>query len=66
MSPKQYLQQLRMEKAAELLTNTTYKVSLISSSVGYDDQLAFSKNFKHFYGISPLKYREEQKVKVQF
>lgn len=57
MSPKQYLQQLRMNKASELLTHTSYKVSLIANSVSYSDQLAFSKAFKNFFGISPLKYR---------
>lgn len=65
MSPKQYLQNLRMNKAAELLANTSYKVSLISISVGYADQLAFSKAFKQFFGVSPLKYRSINSQQVQ-
>lgn len=65
MSPKQYLQNLRMNKAAELIANTSYKVSLISISVGYADQLAFSKAFKQFFGVSPLKYRSINSQQVQ-
>lgn len=58
ISPKQYLQQLRMNKAAELLVHTSHNISLVASSVSYSDQFAFSKAFKNFFGISPLKYRE--------
>ena len=60
MSPKQYLQTVRMEKAAELLKSTKYQVSEIAMSVGYEDSLAFSKAFKNYYGISPLQYRHHE------
>ncbi len=62
ISPKKYLQKLRMEKAAELLENTDYKVSEISVSVGYDDQLAFSKAFKGYFGVSPVSYRTKNNL----
>ena len=58
MSPKQYLQNLRMKKAAELLEISEYRVSEISVSVGYEDQLAFSKTFKSHFGTSPTEYRK--------
>jgi len=57
LSPKQYLKKVRMEKAVELLTDTNYPIALIAKSVGYDDQLAFSKAFKLTFGISPSAYR---------
>ncbi len=57
MSPKAYLQKLRMEKAAELIADTDYSVYEISKAVGYDDQLLFSKMFKKYHGVSPLVFR---------
>lgn len=60
MSPKQYLQKIRMEKSAEMLLQTSYSISLIASSVGYDDQLAFSKAFRSYYKKSPSQYRKSE------
>lgn len=57
VSPKQYLQKIRMEKAADLLANTQYSIAIVSYSVGYEDQLAFSKIFKSYHGLSPTQYR---------
>lgn len=59
MSPKQYLQKIRMERAAELLLQTRYDVGLIAASVGYGDLFAFSRTFKQFYKISPTEYRRQ-------
>ena len=61
ISPKQYLQKVRMERATFLLLRTDEDISLIAKSVGYDDALLFSKMFKHYYGISPQKYRLRNK-----
>lgn len=57
-SPQEYLLNVRMEKAKSLLKKTDTPISGIASSVGYADQLAFSKIFKQWYGISPRDYRE--------
>ena len=62
ISPKQYLQKIRMERATFLLINTDEEISLIAKSVGYDDALLFSKMFKQHYGISPQKYRQKNKI----
>ena len=58
ISPKQYLQKVRMENAAKYLRETNYSVSLIASSVGYGDICCFSKAFKNFYGVSPKAFRK--------
>ena len=57
-SPQEYLVNLRMEKAREMLRNTGMQINAIAASVGYHDQLAFSKIFKQHYGVSPKAYRE--------
>ena len=61
LSPKQYLQKVRMEKARELLLQTNYEIRLIASSVGYSDQLAFSKVFKQHYGCAPTQFRNRNR-----
>lgn len=57
VSTKDYLTNLRIEKAKELLCGNTMAVNEISASVGYPDALAFSKIFKKQTGLSPSEYR---------
>jgi len=61
-SPKEYLLSLRMEKAKSLLEKTDMPVNAIANSVGYTDQLAFSRMFKEYTGISPKAFREKHKI----
>lgn len=60
-SPKEYLLCLRMEKAKTLLEKTDMPINSIANSVGYTDQLAFSRMFKRYSGVSPRAYREDDK-----
>ena len=53
----QYLTDLRMEKAIELLKTTEDKTYIIAEKVGYPDPNYFSYVFKKQYGIAPSKYR---------
>lgn len=61
ISPKQYLMNLKLKKACRLLTTTGLPVSVISSSLGFDDQLAFSRLFKKTYSESPSEYRKSRR-----
>lgn len=54
----EYLIRKRMEKAGELLKNTSMKVSDISERCGYDNQRYFSSSFKKFYGCTPTEFKE--------
>ncbi|MBY3621855.1 AraC family transcriptional regulator [Acinetobacter sp. CUI P1] len=56
MSPKQYLLKVRMDKAKELLGGTL-TIDQVSSSVGFNDALYFSKQFRKWSGMSPSEYR---------
>ncbi len=58
MSPKQYISIRKLEKAKALLKETELNINEIANSVGYFDQLAFSKFFTNNVGISPKKYRQ--------
>lgn len=63
MSPQAYLMKIRMERACELLKNTTLPVRIIAGSVGYENPLTFSKVFKQKYGVGPKEYRMENQGK---
>ena len=62
MSPKQYLLNKRLTRAKELLKETNASVFEIANSVGYDDQLYFSRIFKKHIGISPTEYKNASKT----
>ena len=53
-----YINRLRVEKAATLLTETGRPLNEIAELCGFEDQSWFSKIFKNFTHISPGKYRE--------
>ena len=47
-----------MEKAKQLLKDARFKITDISSRVGYSDGNYFGKSFKKYSGLSPSEYRE--------
>lgn len=53
-----YLQDLRLSKAKELLSKTKNPVKQISAEVGYGDPKHFAKIFKSVTGIKPNEYRQ--------
>lgn len=59
MTPVQYLQALRLERARELLESTRESIDRITQRVGYEDVSSFRRLFKQFTGISPAEYRRK-------
>jgi|GEM_PF-6611435 len=57
-----YLCNIRMEKACELLETTKLKVYEISHMVGYLDEKHFSKMFSKKYDMTPATYRKTSKI----
>ncbi|KAF1299495.1 hypothetical protein BAU15_02305 [Enterococcus sp. JM4C] len=57
-----YLEGIRMEKAASLLTTSNLMVYEISEQVGYKNVDYFYKKFRQYYKISPNEYRSQDKV----
>ncbi|WP_189011887.1 AraC family transcriptional regulator [Paenibacillus marchantiophytorum] len=57
-SPIEYLIQLRVNKAKELLIYTDRTLKEISESVGYADSYYFSRIFKKQEGVSPKSFKE--------
>ncbi len=57
-SPKRYLTQTRMEKAALLLRSGQYKIKEVAAMVAYPNQLHFSAAFHKYFGVSPVAYKK--------
>lgn len=53
-----WLQQRRMERAAELLRDSSLSVLGVAQSVGYSSASQFSAVFRRQYGMSPTVYRK--------
>ena len=58
ISPRQYVQNLRIETAKKLLESGNESISNISSECGFSTIFYFSKLFKDKTGYSPYEYRE--------
>lgn len=55
----EYVLNLRMTRAKELLLDESLQVQTISERLGYKDNNYFSKAFRTFYGISPSEFKEK-------
>ncbi|MGO4181469.1 response regulator [Paenibacillus sp. TAF43_2] len=58
----EYLTEIRIEKAKEMLGDIKYKVYQISFQVGYKDPVHFSKLFKKQVGCTPKEYRRQRGI----
>lgn len=56
-SPMQYILSIRINNAVSLLETTDYNVTEISTIVGYDNPLYFSRIFRKQKGVSPTEFR---------
>ena len=60
MNPSEYLANLRMNKAKELLRNTDMLIKDVGTAVGYEDDRSFRRRFKKYTGVTPAQYRDER------
>ncbi len=57
-SPRRYLTEFRLKRAAVLLRQTEYSAEDIALSCGYQEPASFSRAFRRQYGQSPSSYRK--------
>lgn len=57
-APKQYMQELKISKSKELLTNSGMSCRQIACAVGFETPSYFNIVFKKKTGMTPSKYRE--------
>lgn len=59
LSVPEYLNRVRVERAMELMTDSSLSVLEVAKSVGFEDQFYFSRVFKVLTGRSPLEFRKQ-------
>ncbi len=60
-SPIAYLNAYRMETSSNLLRDTSYSITEIAGSCGYNHLSYFSKMFFRTYGCTPFQYRKQHR-----
>ncbi len=58
VAPKQYIEDLKLRQAAQLLLTSRMPVAKVAARFGYQDQFHFSRRFKLRIGVSPGQYRK--------
>ncbi|KGM46093.1 hypothetical protein NP83_02170, partial [Neobacillus niacini] len=53
----EYVTKMKINRAKELLEQTTDSVGKICERLGYDNQSYFIKIFKNYVGVTPIEYR---------
>ncbi|GHC22096.1 AraC family transcriptional regulator [Kushneria pakistanensis] len=61
-SPAQYLKKMRLIKAQQLLVQQNHNVSQAALAVGYRSVAQFSRDYKRYYGDSPLQNRRQEQI----
>lgn len=57
IAPADYIRNIRLRRACEMLTNPDLDISQIAFGLGFSSQSQFSTSFKKFTGVSPSEYR---------
>lgn len=60
-----YINNVKMKRAAYLLTHTRLKIIEIAGALDYKDMGYFLKRFKAKYGITPSQYRIPESYEFQ-
>lgn len=63
-SPVDYLRELRLNNARDLLQQTNLSVQEICALCGFQDVSYFSRQFRQFFQTTPGKYRETVRAKL--
>lgn len=61
-TPNEYIQNLRIEKVKEYLTNTDLSILMIAQLVGYKQQSSLTRLFKKHEALSPKDYRKMYRI----
>lgn len=58
LSPVEFIREMRIKRAAQLLEDRKYNITEVTYMVGMNDSRYFAKCFKNTYGITPSEYRK--------
>lgn len=60
LSPVEFIREVRIKRAAQLLKLGAYNITEITYMVGMNDSRYFSKCFKAVYGMTPTEYKKQE------
>src|SRR5258707_2546977 len=63
-SPLDYLKDLRMQRAAELLPGTFLSIKEVTFLIGVRDVSHFVRDFKKLHGITPSEFRGRERHQI--
>ena len=58
LSPVEFIREMRLKRAAQLLEEHKYNITEVTYMVGMNDSRYFAKCFKNTYGVTPSEYRK--------
>lgn len=62
VSPQAYIVRVRMDRAKQLLLESSLSISQIADTLGYTDLFFFSRQFKSTTGKTPRQYRTDERA----
>ena len=64
-TPIQYVKQVRIQKAADLLLSTNRKISDIGAECGFQEMSYFAKTFRELKGCTPGEFRRKMAGSIE-
>ena len=65
LSPVEFIREMRIKRAAQLLEDRKYNITEVTYMVGMNDSRYFAKCFKATYGLTPSEYRRRCLLQAQ-
>jgi signal transduction histidine kinase/DNA-binding response OmpR family regulator len=62
VSPNEFINEMRLQKAAELIRLRVDGLTQISYQVGYNEQSYFAKRFRKKFGVTPSEYQAKHAI----
>ena len=59
---RDFIRNLRLRKAAEMLSEKKYAISELADAVGFQSASSFATAFKDLFGVSPSEYGQQKKT----
>ncbi|MDE7420628.1 MAG: helix-turn-helix domain-containing protein [Muribaculaceae bacterium] len=64
INPSEYIRNMRLQRACELLKHDDLDITQIAYALGFSSQSQFSTTFKRFMGYTPTEYRTKHKKDI--
>ena len=58
LAPVEFIRDIKMKRAAQLLSSGEYRVKEVTFMIGFSDSKYFAKCFKEKFGVTPMEYKQ--------